>query len=100
MVDVEVDGCDVGEFNEWYEKVHVPEVLACPGFLSARRGRSNDGRQRFLAVYELEGAWAMETDELASVRGWKQFEPFVEARTGLFGPLSERIKQPSESPGG
>jgi hypothetical protein len=100
MVDVQVEGCDVDEFNEWYESVHAPEVLACPGFVSARRWRLNDGSPRFLAVYELEGAWAMETDELAAIRGWKQFEPFTDARTGLFSPLSERLKQESGSPDG
>ena len=31
-----VEGRD-GEFNEWYDTVHVPEVLAIPGILSAQR---------------------------------------------------------------
>lgn len=41
-------------FNRWYNDVHVPEILACPGWRSARRYRSVDGDPRFLAVYELE----------------------------------------------
>lgn len=46
------------EFNEWYDNVHVPEVLQMPGFLSGRRFRlvSPDPADspRYLAVYEIE----------------------------------------------
>jgi hypothetical protein len=41
-------------FDRWYSEVHVPEILACPGWRSARRYRSVDGDPTFLAVYELE----------------------------------------------
>lgn len=27
------------EFARWYDEVHIPEILAVPGFLSARRFR-------------------------------------------------------------
>jgi hypothetical protein len=40
------------DYNRWYDEVHVPEVLAVPGFVSARRFRSEDGD--YLAIYELE----------------------------------------------
>ncbi len=46
------------EFNEWYENVHVPEVLRMPGFLSGQRFRlaAEDpfSGPRYLAVYEIE----------------------------------------------
>lgn len=44
------------EFNEWYDGTHVPELLAVPGFVSARRYRQvgGDGEAEYLAVYEID----------------------------------------------
>jgi hypothetical protein len=50
------------EFNRWYD-AHLPEILAVPGFVSARRFRLDPVVEsadapvpfRYLAVYELEG---------------------------------------------
>ncbi|MBA3744979.1 DUF4286 family protein [Sporichthya sp.] len=47
-------------FNDWYDQVHVPEVLDVPGFVRgqrfeavpALRGELPD--RRFLAIYEFE----------------------------------------------
>jgi antibiotic biosynthesis monooxygenase (ABM) superfamily enzyme len=44
------------EYNDWYSGVHVTELLAVPGFVSARRFRrvgEGDGHE-YLAVYEVE----------------------------------------------
>jgi hypothetical protein len=44
------------EFNAWYDKEHLPERLAIPGFRSAQRWvadvRPGDGK--YLATYELD----------------------------------------------
>lgn len=52
------------EFNTWYSSVHVPEVCAIPGVISARRFRQSaltstfDGEiahgQRYLVIYEID----------------------------------------------
>lgn len=43
------------EYNRWYDQQHIPDVLAVPGFLSARRFVSNvDGARQYLALYEME----------------------------------------------
>jgi hypothetical protein len=44
------------ELNEWYDGTHIPELLAVPGFVSARRFRrvGEDGAPEYLAVYEIE----------------------------------------------
>ena len=44
------------EFNDWYDGTHTPELLAVPGFVSARRYRrvGDDGAPEYLAVYEIE----------------------------------------------
>jgi hypothetical protein len=55
------------EFNEWYENVHVPQVLRMPGFLSGQRFRLVDSTPsdlpRYLAVYEIESDDIAETLE-------------------------------------
>jgi antibiotic biosynthesis monooxygenase (ABM) superfamily enzyme len=45
-----------GEFNEWYDSTHIPELLDVPGFVSARRFRrvGGDGTAEYLALYEIE----------------------------------------------
>lgn len=53
VVNVEIDPVDEDEFNRWYDEEHVPEKLATPGFLSARRFRVAGGAPRYLVIYEL-----------------------------------------------
>ncbi|HZR92443.1 MAG TPA: hypothetical protein VFA44_08565 [Gaiellaceae bacterium] len=56
------DGVPEDEFNRWYD-AHLDEILAVPGFVSARRFRldpivSEPGAGapfRYLAVYEIDG---------------------------------------------
>ena len=54
------------DFNTWYDTVHVPEVLAVPGMLSAqrasfleteagRRGGLAPDQRRCCVVYEMDG---------------------------------------------
>lgn len=54
------------EFNDWYDNVHVPDLLAIPGVLSAQRydlletAINRDPAMpapahRYLCVYEMEG---------------------------------------------
>jgi hypothetical protein len=45
------------EFNDWYNNVHVPDILETPGFINAIRYENNDpneGRGKYLALYNLE----------------------------------------------
>jgi hypothetical protein len=48
------------EFNDWYDNIHVPEICAVPGFVSARRfkvpgtGEGDGGLPEYLAIYEIE----------------------------------------------
>ncbi len=46
-----------GEFNEWYENVHLQDVLSIPGIMRVSRyedSNAAEGRGRFLALYEIE----------------------------------------------
>jgi hypothetical protein len=55
-----VDGREE-EYNQWYDTVHIPELVALPGVRSARRLRLADDRyaacdHRYLVVYECDFA--------------------------------------------
>jgi hypothetical protein len=43
------------EYNSWYDEVHMPELVALDGFVSARRLRPVDGDGPYVALYEVEG---------------------------------------------
>ena len=45
---------EVDAFHDWYDHVHVPELLQVDGFASARRLASSDGVS-FIAIYEIDG---------------------------------------------
>jgi hypothetical protein len=56
--------CEPGtedEFNEWYTNTHLNEITRLDGFVGARRYElaalepEQDGIQRYLAIYEIEG---------------------------------------------
>jgi hypothetical protein len=65
-----VSEADDAAYNEWYDHTHLPEVLALPGFSSARRFRMSEVQlesqgglesvssqfpSRYVATYEVEG---------------------------------------------
>lgn len=64
IVTIEVSPGSEAAWNEWHEKVHVPEVLREPGFLSCRKWRdtatAEDGWVRYVCHYELTGVEAVE----------------------------------------
>jgi len=53
-----VDGRE-DEYNQWYDEIHVREVLQVPGFVSAQRFRVGaeligSSPHRYLAIYEFQ----------------------------------------------
>ena len=44
------------DFNAWYDREHMAERLAVPGFLSARRYRAVTGDPPYFAAYDTESA--------------------------------------------
>lgn len=58
------DSSREAEFNEWYNKIHLPDVLETPGFVRAIRYENTEpsaGKAKFLALYEIE------TDDIKKV---------------------------------
>ena len=77
-VTVDIDPQKESEWNEWYNHIHIPAILRCPGFLNARRYRTiRPNGPRYVAIYEMENPAALESDEFGRARGWFKFSPFV-----------------------
>jgi len=52
------------EYNDWYDNVHLPDILETPGFVRAARYENSspgEGQGKFLATYEIETADIGET---------------------------------------
>jgi hypothetical protein len=66
---MDVDPAHEEELNHWYWEEHVPERMAIPGFLSARRFVAKMGEPKYLAIYELESTDVLETPEYKHAYG-------------------------------
>jgi hypothetical protein len=77
IVRVDIDPAHEEAFNRWYDTVHLPALLACPGWLSARRYVALDGGPKYAAVYEIAGPWVYETPEFQRAKGFREFEPHI-----------------------
>ncbi|MCH9672175.1 MAG: DUF4286 family protein [Gammaproteobacteria bacterium] len=96
QIDAEVEAA----WNTWYDTVHLPAALACPGVLSGARYRSAgdasltehgekslDPARVYTTVYELVGPEALETPEFEAMRGWYEFTDHIRARTQVITRL-------------
>jgi len=54
LTSMNVDAADDAEFNRWYDREHLEERVAIPGFLEARRYVALDGNPRYLSLYSTE----------------------------------------------
>lgn len=94
VVTAEVDPQVEDEWNRWYDEVHLPAALACPGVLRGRRyvsvgqiGETDRGsphphsRRIYTTIYELGDPEAIATPQFQAMRGWYQFAPHVRSRT-------------------
>lgn len=100
IVSAEVDSEVEAEWSRWYDEVHLPDALACPGVLFGRRYRSvgeiaesDRGERRrsrttlWTTVYELDSPAAVETKEFTAMRGWGPFTPRVRSQTRVVSAL-------------
>jgi hypothetical protein len=54
LTSMNVDAADDAEFNRWYDREHLEERVAIPGFLEARRYVAHDGNPKYLSLYSTE----------------------------------------------
>jgi hypothetical protein len=99
IVTAEVDAAVEADWNRWYDDVHLPDALACPGVRAGRRyvtsgevSESDRGQGRrtrtrlYTTVYELDSPAAVETKEFNAMRGWDRFAPHVRSQTRVVVP--------------
>lgn len=98
------------EFNDWYDNIHLDDVVAVPGFISAQRFKLKDAlgfehTHRYLALYEVETDTPEATcAELFSRQGTAQMMisealDLTGALAGLFEPCSAVVTSKLETAG-
>ena len=63
VVFADIDAEHDADYNAWYQEEHIPERLSAPGFLDAALYQAVKGGPRYVAIYELDSAAAMQTSE-------------------------------------
>ncbi len=97
IVTAEIDPAVESDWNQWYDEIHLPDALACPGVISGRRycsiGKASviDHGSKITAsttvyttIYELTGPEALATREFKAMRGWDRFTDHIKSRTQVF----------------
>ena len=87
------DAAQVKEFNQWYDTIHIPDILEAPGFVSASRYEipsPAEGQGRFLAIYEIESddvqaAFSKMQEHLAKKREQGRMSKLVKMVSRTFG---------------
>jgi hypothetical protein len=51
LTSMDIDPSDEAEFNRWYDREHLEERVAIPGFLEARRYIAHAARPKYLSLY-------------------------------------------------
>jgi hypothetical protein len=100
IVTAEVDPSVEAEWNRWYDTVHLPDALACPGVLSGKRyvsaghvstayrgDRTTTAARIYTTIYEITGPDVVNTTEFQAMRGWYHFTPYIRARTQVVAAL-------------
>ena len=84
VITVDVEDAHAAEFSRWYNEVHFPEILACPGWRAGRRYECIDGEPRFLAIYDLEDEIRpFNTPEYEAAVGWDDQLPHIRGYHGF-----------------
>ena len=80
-------------FNDWYDNEHLPVILTCPGFHSARRYVADgpEGR-RYLTQYEIDGPQAMQTPEFVKAGKDTPFKGQATFDVGVYRVLEPALR--------
>ena len=97
IVTAEIEASEEAAWNRWYDDVHLPDALACPGVLAGARyisegdaaltdkgTRTLSSAVSYTTIYELEGPEALETAEFKAMRGWDRFTAHITSKTQVY----------------
>jgi hypothetical protein len=54
LTSMDIDPADEADFNRWYDREHLEERVAIPGFIEARRYVAHVGSPKYLCLYSTE----------------------------------------------
>ena len=54
LTSMDIDKAHEAEFNRWYDREHLEERVAIPGFIEARRYVAEEGAPKYLSLYSTE----------------------------------------------
>ena len=77
-----------GEFNDWYNNTHLPDVLETKGFVRATRWEHTDPKKedaKYLALYSIE------TDDIQATMKDLQDNLAVKRAAGRMSNLGSRV---------
>lgn len=57
-----------GDFNDWYDNEHLPELLSVPGVLSAQRYVVRHGNPKYLLLLEVTSANVLDSPPYVAIR--------------------------------
>lgn len=85
------------DFDEWYTSVHLPEIIALPGFLSGARYHRLSRNEvfpssgpTFLAQYGFESLDDLISEPFRAVRGFGPFAGRVTSNPAVFRLVAQR----------
>jgi hypothetical protein len=90
------------EFNEWYDKEHIPQLLGVPGFLSGTRYQAVDGKPKYAAIYDLTDESVTKSPAFLKVRNnptpWtaKMLPHFQNTQRGVFRQILAHGTRPAK----
>jgi hypothetical protein len=67
LTSMDIDPSDDAEFNRWYDREHLEERVAIPGFLEARRYIAIQGAPKYLCLYSTETFEALDSPAYRTV---------------------------------
>ena len=76
LTSMDIDPSDDVDFNRWYDREHLEERVAIPGFLEARRYIAHQGSPKYLCLYSTETFDVLDSPayraKLASQTDWSR----------------------------
>lgn len=62
LVWTDVEAAHEADFNKWYDREHMDERVAIPGFVNARRFQRIGGGRKYLALYRTQSLAVFDSD--------------------------------------
>jgi hypothetical protein len=76
LTSMNIDAAHEAEFNRWYDREHLEERVAMPGFLEARRYVAHQGNPKYLSLYSTETIEVLDSpfyrNALANQTAWSK----------------------------